>query len=218
MDPFSEFIDLSDGDGIGADESPFNFDDFLAENNIPTHVEAMNITQDVETGPNGYRSLVGGYQSCLESVLDVFPDISHDHVQQIYNEQMKAKGSNGQHEDMVAPSLIEKILDGGVYPKERDRIRELKRKRSDKDVDEEEAAKWKYMDLRDDPTEYAKVAYVCSLRIFTPSKLSSRNASHSVPLDPAVVCDVRNFSLLMFCVQEGRVARSIRVCAHQVHP
>ena len=168
MDHFHEIIDLSDEDGDDIDESPFDFDEFLANNNIPDHVGAMNITHDNEIDSNSVGNLIDGYQSCLKRVLDVFPDVSHDYVQQIYDERVEAIGSDGRHEDMVAPSLIEKILDGGAYPKERDRIRELKRKRSDKDVDEEEAAKWKYMDLRDDPTEYAKVAYVYTLLVPAP--------------------------------------------------
>lgn len=165
MDPFHEIINLSDEDGYDSDGSSYNLErDFLLHNDeIQNDVEAMNIAQIHETTPSGIRNPLDSYQSCLKEIVEVFPDISHDHVQQIYNQHMGVPILNQRQEGRVAPTLIEKILDGGNYPKERDRIRELKRKRSDKDADEEEAAKWKYLDLRDGPTEYAKVAYVISL-------------------------------------------------------
>lgn len=172
MEPFQnrEVIELSDSE----DDSSFTFDAdeyFLANDEIergsPSHprqaegdIEPVNYGRPNEPGSNGAGNPIDNYHACLHGVLEVFPDISHDHVQQIYDKGIEATGPYERHNNTMAQKLIGEILDSGKYPKERDRIRELKRKRSDKDIDEEEAAKWKYMDLRDDPAEYAKVSKV----------------------------------------------------------
>ena len=73
------------------------------------------------------------YQHCLKAVVAVFPDISHDHVQQLWDKSAWGAliGS-----DVLHHTLIEKILDGGPYPKEKDRLRELKkRKRASPEVE-----------------------------------------------------------------------------------
>jgi len=173
MDPFPRVIELSDDDEDYSDGSVYDFErNFLAnDSEIETDDEPLDVGQDNGTRPSGRRNLLDGYQSCLGDVLEVFPAISHDYVQKLFSKENENLGVNAGQEITVAPRLIENILDHGVYPKEKDRIRELKRKRTDKDNDEEEAAKWKYMDLRDDPAEYARVAYVYSTPLRFP-KLS----------------------------------------------
>lgn len=81
------------------------------------------------------------FDSCLTEVLEVFPDISHHHVKSLYDDHISTAlqvfGSS------FAEQLISQILDGGKYPKERDRQNELKRKRSSLQTsDDERAAKW----------------------------------------------------------------------------
>lgn len=66
------------------------------------------------------------YQECLKAILAVFPDISHDHVQQLWN---KLAWGALIGRDALNHTLIERILDGGAYPKERDRLRELKKRK-----------------------------------------------------------------------------------------
>jgi len=77
-------------------------------------------------------------EKCLSEVLEVFADISHDHVKQLYDHEAQLGRL-----DNTAPSavhnVIEKILENGKYPKEKDRLNELKRKRS-RNNDEEELA------------------------------------------------------------------------------
>lgn len=131
---------------------------FLSLNEIEA---AFN--DDDNTGPamlqdgQNARTLHGGlparrnfYQTCLNAVVEVFPDICHAHVQQLYDARL-------QNPDILQPPLLAPatevmaqdivtgILDGGgKYPKEKDRIKELKRKRSMKpNSDEEEAARWR---------------------------------------------------------------------------
>ncbi len=169
MKPFPdrEIIELSDGE----DDASFTFDadqDFLANDEFdrgsPSHnrqaegdEETLNHSRADEPGSVGARTPFDDYQVCLHEILEVFPDISHEYVQQVYDKDIEAVGPYGRHHNTMAQKLIGEILDSGKYPKERDRVRELKRKRSDKDVDEEEAAKWKHMDPRDDFAEYAKI-------------------------------------------------------------
>ena len=158
MDGLRNVIDISDGEADASDSSSYDFGQDFFENAIEDELRLMDVGQQNQPQPSGVRNPVDRYESCLRDILEVFPDISHDHVQQLHNKQIEVVQPYEQHEDMMARTLIDKILDAGAYPKEKDRIRELKRKRND--GDEEEAAKWKYMDLRDNPAEYAKVAYV----------------------------------------------------------
>ncbi|KAL8997222.1 MAG: hypothetical protein Q9188_006376, partial [Gyalolechia gomerana] len=86
--------------------------------------------------------IMATYEQCLRDVLDVFPDISHEHVKKLYDGRDQI--------EIVAPgisnaeTLISLILDEGEYPRERDRLNELKRKRlSELDDDDERAAEWK---------------------------------------------------------------------------
>ncbi|KAL8985473.1 MAG: hypothetical protein Q9177_004425 [Variospora cf. flavescens] len=76
------------------------------------------------------------YETRLAQVLDVFPDVSHDYVRKLYD----ARQRNGA---LGAEGLISQILDEDNYPKERDRLNELKRKRmSEPDDDQVTAAVW----------------------------------------------------------------------------
>ena len=159
-----EVIDISDEDDDGNNGSMYDFaQDYLTNDySLEDDGEVFDIHRHVGLGLSGTTGPVDGYQSCLRGILELFPDISREYVQQIYDKHTEATGPNERPNSAIASSLIDKILDTTNYPKEKDRIRELKRKREDKSMDEEEAAKWKYMDLRDNPAEYAKVAYVLS--------------------------------------------------------
>ena len=162
MNQFPEFINLSDDDeddhdidaSIGAHDRHLIPDNGEAVGDVgalgATHHNAVN---------NSAQIIAGGFGSCLHEVLDVFPDISHDHVEQLYR-KIIANNPQSQQNAQVAPALIEAILDDNTYPKEKDRIKELKRKRSDGNADEIEAAKWKQSEMPYEPAQYAKVAYV----------------------------------------------------------
>lgn len=161
MAAFHEVVNISDEEDSDGSMYDFGRDDSANDNEIEQDVDAMNIDRPNGLGSSGIPTLFDAYETCLNEILEVFPDISHDHVQHIYSRHMESMGPYERQDNTVAQRLVENILDGGNYPKERDRIRELKRKRCDRNNDDEEAAKWKYMDLRNDPAEYAKVAYVC---------------------------------------------------------
>lgn len=148
-----------------SDDSMFN-EEFIDEDRIGHGVKGLSITPSrghAEHANGGHRNRLEDYQACLKDLLDVFPDISHEYVQEIYNKHMDSRGPY--HPESPSQALIEKVLDSGHYPKEKDK---RKRKFSERDSDEEEAAKWKYKDLRDDPTQYQTVAYVTLLFLSVP--------------------------------------------------
>ena len=158
-------IDLDDD----SDDSFFS-QEVVDESRIGHGVEGLSISPSrgrTEHVNGGQRNPPEDYQACLTDMLDVFPDISHEYVQEIYNKHMESRGPY--QPESPSQALIEKVLDSGHYPKEKDR---RKRKFSERDSDEEEAAKWKYKDLRDDPNQYQTVAYV--LILVLSNKVSMR--------------------------------------------
>ena len=155
--PPRDVIDLLSEDGENDDQEESDnlfFENFLNEDVSSVHIPPMpNRAPAPYSG--GIETVVSPYEKCLAELLEVFPDISREHVQSLYN---SLDDQNGLYAQTAAQVLIEKVLDGGKYPKEKDRIKELKRKRGDKNSDEEEAAHWKYADMRDNALEYSKVA------------------------------------------------------------
>jgi TRIAD3 protein (E3 ubiquitin-protein ligase RNF216) len=85
---------------------------------------------------------------CLQKVLDIFPDIAHDHVLSLYREGLHDGVSGSDWCDR----LITQLLDNGPYPKERERRKNLKRKRSDSN---DEVAIKKFESLERDNGGYA---------------------------------------------------------------
>lgn len=159
-----DVIDLDSGEDTDGQEDSDNsfFDNYLNEEVSGVHISPVpgRTLAPFSSGPratvsSGPRAAVSPYDACLAEILEVFPDISREYVQSLYN---GLSHRNDPYAQTAAQALIEKILDGGNYPKEKDRIKELKRKRSDRNSDEEEAAHWKYADMRDNALEYSKVA------------------------------------------------------------
>lgn len=154
--PPHDVIDLDseeDTDGQEGSDSSF-FDNYLNDEVSSVHISPVP-GRTPTLYARGPSAAILPYDACLAEVIEVFPDISREHVQSLYN---KLDHQNGPYAQTPAQILIEKILDGGKYPREKDRIKELKRKRSDRNSDEEEAARWKYADLRENALEYSKVA------------------------------------------------------------
>lgn len=71
------------------------------------------------------RSLPITDDDCLNRLLEVFPDIAHDHVLRLCRSRVR-QGTCGPE---LCDVLVAHILDSGQYPKERDRRLELKRKK-----------------------------------------------------------------------------------------
>ena len=154
--PPRDVIDLdSDEDTDGPEDSDNSFfDNYLNDEVSSVHISPVP-GRTPATYASGLSAAILPYDACLAEIIEVFPDISREYVQSLYN---NLDHRHGPHAQTAAQVLIEKILDGGNYPREKDRIKELKRKRSDRNSDEEEAARWKYVDLRENALEYSKVA------------------------------------------------------------
>ena len=155
--PPRDVIDLlsDDEENDGHEESDNSFfESFLNDDVSSVHISPVPSRAPAPSA-DGTRTVVSSYEKCLAELLEVFPDISREYIQSLYN---SLGDQNGLYVQTAAQVLIEKVLDEGKYPKEKDRIKELKRKRGDKNSDEEEAARWKYADMRDNALEYSKVA------------------------------------------------------------
>lgn len=74
---------------------------------------------------------------CLLRILEVFPDIAHDHVLQLYRAKF-VYGLEVPEACTVASwcsELVVELLESGKYPRERERRQELKRKREESNPD-----------------------------------------------------------------------------------
>ena len=94
-------------------------------------------------------------EQCLRTVLEVFPDVSHEHVRKCMTARLATGTVAGPPNQTIPHLIIEDLLATTSYPTERDRIKILKRKRDSPEV---EAAKWKYKALRNSPVQYATLA------------------------------------------------------------
>lgn len=146
-----EIVDL----GSDSDQFEFAHERLLSID----HVEASFDRGQNQPEPFGLRdildppnqlipmvSLDTPFKICLAEVLEVFPDISHDHVQQLYNVRSVAdqQAQDKTPVERISLEIITQILDGGRYPKEKDHVNELKRKRTQAiDSDEEEEIQWR---------------------------------------------------------------------------
>lgn len=155
--PPRDVIDLLSDEEVtdGQEDSETSFFDNYLNEDVPGVPISPVPSRTPAPYSSGARVVVSPYEECLAEVVEVFPDISREHVQSLYN---SLTHEDNLYAQTAAQVLIEKVLDGDKYPKEKDKMKELKRKRSDKNNDEEEAARWKYADMRDNALEYSKVA------------------------------------------------------------
>ena len=112
------------------------------------HVSISNGNSNIGLlSDQGPKPIPPDYDSCLIEILELFPDISHDHVKHLYDSETQGSGPH-RTQTLLVQYLIDKILDSGKYPKEKDRLKELKRKRY-LDSDEEEWAKLQSAEIGD---------------------------------------------------------------------
>lgn len=155
-DAFSpELLNLDDFDngelGYGVDPAYYGFGD---NGDAPIR---QNFVPDLPT------QQAPSFEECLGRVVEVYPDICHDHIRQLYDTQVLAfvPQAGLSPQDQISQLLILQILDTDKYPKESDRRKELKRKRSvTLDSDEEDAATWTAVERAAYPDEYSKQASV----------------------------------------------------------
>lgn len=145
-------IESEDDQGSADEFLGLNEADFLALNHGAEH--ELNGGQDERAAilrPEQAQEFPAGlieassFDDVCHEVVEVFPDISLDHVRKLYDARVLRDNNLGRAG--LAQDIILKILDDKTYPKEKDCIREKKRKRSQAlDSDEEEAARWRAVD------------------------------------------------------------------------
>ena len=157
IDSDTEDLESSDGDSLGFNEIEDNFNDGQSDDS------ALLRFGGIPEPPDLWQAHVdeSDYcEACLTEILDVFPDICHDHIRKLYDVELQ-KIENDSQRANISQVLILGILDEKTYPKEKDRINELKRKRSNMlDSDEEEAARWNDLDRGQGTNTYLREAYV----------------------------------------------------------
>lgn len=110
---------------------------------------------DPQLSAAGETQVVLSYESCLAEILEVFPDVSHEHVKNLYDQHPNVRTAG----HSPTGEIISKLLDEKEYPKEPDRLKERKRKRrSEADSDDERAAEWKNMERIGPDSEYSAQA------------------------------------------------------------
>jgi TRIAD3 protein (E3 ubiquitin-protein ligase RNF216) len=151
-----EVIDLTSEDGdldeIGlevddfAPHGEFDLNEYLNMNQPTANNSMVDLTglediPDIDVPPDaagGTTALQEGYieegetigeAMCLQMILDVLPEIAVNHVLELINEQQV-------YTTAACERLITKLLDEGLYPKERDELHR-KRKRGSSDSQEE---------------------------------------------------------------------------------
>jgi hypothetical protein len=90
---------------------------------------------------------------CVDDVLSVFPDICRDYVSELYD-----SGAGEIAEQLVA-HILDKLDNGSDYPKAKDKLKTLKRKR-EVDEDEEAANKYGSLDRENGSHDYSTLTFV----------------------------------------------------------
>ena len=97
------------------------------------------------------------FAKCLAELSDVFPDISSEYVRGLFNTWRQPHLSSRE----VWHDLTIQILDAGPYPKEKERLNQLKRKRSPElTSDEKDTLQWKNDKKGKERASYLSAAYV----------------------------------------------------------
>lgn len=109
---------------------------FIPDDDEPSQRTPGNVTNASPTTLNDTRVVTADI--CLQRVLEIFPDISHDFVYSLYNEF----DQSGDYETLPGPArldnIIEQLVSATSYPKQ-DKGKKRKRQES---IDEDPFQKW----------------------------------------------------------------------------
>lgn len=98
---------------------------------------ASSYTSNTSITPSDiHKPEMSDEDACLTRILELFPDISHQHVRELYNHHKNYDHTQGRAESRTIENIIEDILQNPSYPKQRD----AKRKRTPESDDE---TQWK---------------------------------------------------------------------------
>ena len=97
------------------------------------------------------------YQDYRTQVLGVFPDICLDHIKELFNARTGAVEEQPVlTANEISQAIITQILDNGNYPKEKDKRKTLKRKRSANEGSDSENSKWTSQDRSAESYHYTE--------------------------------------------------------------
>ncbi|KAL9000092.1 MAG: hypothetical protein Q9169_001167 [Polycauliona sp. 2 TL-2023] len=108
------------------------------------------LTPEHDTPQPAPTLTISSYDRCLQKVLEVFPDASHDYIKNLHDRH--PPNTPSPDGIPIFEEIISAMLDHGNYPKERDRQNELKRKRADSDG--QRAAQWASHNNLSRPPDY----------------------------------------------------------------
>ncbi|KAK3072921.1 hypothetical protein LTR53_005920 [Teratosphaeriaceae sp. CCFEE 6253] len=105
---------------------------------------------------------------CLQTVLEIFPDISHDHVRTLWNSlDSEAEGHESLPGSARLDNIIEQLVSATSYPKQ-ERTSQPRRKRKREDsINEPDTKRWEREDREVMPT-YLKVTMQAMLKAEFP--------------------------------------------------
>lgn len=120
-----------------------------------------SMPSDSFASPENDREL---YERCLVDLSNVFPGISSEYVQGLFDTWNKnSRLFSPVDQQNACHDLSLQILDANSYPRERDRVNDLKRKRSRSlDSDEEARLQWKGNRDAQGEKSYFNAVYVCN--------------------------------------------------------
>lgn len=128
----------------------------IAENQGPGYAHASGSGQgNVEdlTPPQFPHELIDHKVECVDDVLSVFPDICRDYVSELYDSGV------GEIAEQLVAHILDKVDNGSDYPKAKDKLKTLKRKR-EVDEDEEAANKYGSIDRENGSHDYSTITFV----------------------------------------------------------
>jgi len=102
---------------------------------------------------NSPHALVDNKVECVDDVLSVFPDICRDYVSELYD------GGVGEIAEQLVAHILDRLDNGSDYPKAKDKLKTLKRKR-EVDEDEEAANKYGSIDRENGSHDYSTLTFV----------------------------------------------------------
>jgi hypothetical protein len=104
-------------------------------------------------------------QDCIDDVITVFPDICRDYVTELYESGI------GEIAELLVAHILDKLDGGTEYPKAKDKLRTLKRKR-EVDADEEAAKEYGNIDRENGSHDYATLTCVIHSFSYSPQSLT----------------------------------------------
>lgn len=177
IDPDSELwnLDLLSDDEYLADELLLPIADveaaFYGQN--PQALDAEPIVLEVpSSSPLGSGEISHvQYGECLATLSDVFPGISSEYVRELYDTWREVPRPHPHLHQVIHAfqDMTLQILEASSYPKEKDRINELKRKRSQAlHSDGEDSLQWKGDRKGQESAGYVNAAYVSTTLLRSP--------------------------------------------------